>query len=184
MKKVITVIMVVLALTECAKATLVNSNSIIQDGVEYYLQTDKLVYELGEDVVMLYRLTNLRDEDVTIPCSRSWEFNLLVGKNGKDVWALAHWFVWYSPGVELLAGESIEIPHTWDMEDDNGKLVIPGIYDVDAVMYNEPWNYDNHRDHIPTEIKVPITIIPEPGSLALLGLGLVGLFVRSKKRKH
>ena len=31
-------------------ARAVNSNSIVQDDIEYYMQTDKSVYDLGEDV--------------------------------------------------------------------------------------------------------------------------------------
>jgi len=34
----------------------VNSNSITQNNIEYYMQTDKSVYDLGENVEMLYRV--------------------------------------------------------------------------------------------------------------------------------
>jgi len=173
MKKVITVIMVVLALTECAKATLVNSNSIIQDGIEYYLQTDKFVYNLGEDVEMLFRVTNLRDEDVLIGCSRKGEFNLWVQKDSETIWARSHWFAWFSPGVELSAGESIDVSHIWNMVDDTGSLIEPGDYSIVGVMYNEPWNYYyNHRGYIITHVGVPMSIIPEPGSLSLFIVGI------------
>jgi hypothetical protein len=157
-----------------------NSNSIVEDGIEYYVQTDKSVYNLGENVEMLFRVTNLTDEDVQIGCSRTGEFNLLMEKNDESVWALAHWFLWYSPGVELSAGGSKNIPYIWDMIDDNDNLVAPGIYDVIGVMYNEPWNYDNHGSYTPTTVAVPITIVPEPGSLALLLGGMVYL---TRKRK-
>jgi hypothetical protein len=61
-KKTILVVLV-LGTAQVAKANLVNSNSIIQDGIEYYIQTDKFVYDLGENVEILYRVTNLRDEE-------------------------------------------------------------------------------------------------------------------------
>jgi hypothetical protein len=66
---------VLFLLPVCASAT-VNSNSIIQDDIEYYIQTDKSVYNLGEDVEMLYRVTNLRSEDVEFyfPNSPAWNF--------------------------------------------------------------------------------------------------------------
>jgi hypothetical protein len=66
---------VLFLLPVCANAT-VNSNSIIQDDIEYYIQTDKSVYNLGEDVEMLYRVTNLRSEDVEFyfPNSPAWNF--------------------------------------------------------------------------------------------------------------
>jgi hypothetical protein len=44
-------------------ATPVNWNAIEVNDIEYYIQTDKSVYELGEDVDFLYRVTNLRDEE-------------------------------------------------------------------------------------------------------------------------
>ncbi|MCX5637494.1 MAG: hypothetical protein NTX52_07355 [Planctomycetota bacterium] len=46
----IVTVVLVLGTVRLAKATLVNSNSIIEDGIEYYIQTDKSVYELGEGV--------------------------------------------------------------------------------------------------------------------------------------
>ena len=45
------------------KSEPVNSNSIIKDNIEYYIQTDKSVYKLGEKVEMLYRVTNKRGEE-------------------------------------------------------------------------------------------------------------------------
>lgn len=168
-------IMVVLALAGSAKATLVNSNSIIQDDIEYYIQTDKAIYDLGENVEMLFRVTNLRSEDVTIPCSRSPEFNFWVKEDGETIWMKVHGFFQYSPGIALSTGESVELSHIWDMIDDTNSLVEPGVYNVIGVMYNEPWNYDNYGEYIPTEVAVSITIIPEPSSLALFTLGVLAL---------
>ena len=63
-KKTIITILIVLCTAAISEATLVNSNSIVQDGIEYYIQTDKAVYDLGENVEILYRVTNLSDEAV------------------------------------------------------------------------------------------------------------------------
>ena len=35
-----------------------NSNSFIKENIEYYIQTDKKDYKLGENVGMLYGVTN------------------------------------------------------------------------------------------------------------------------------
>jgi hypothetical protein len=185
MRKVISTIglaVLVLGSARQAMATL-NSNSIIEDGIEYYVQTDKSVYDLGENVEMLFRVTNLTSEDVLIGCSRSGEFNLLVEKNDELVWALAHAFKWFSPGIELSAGESKNIPYIWDMIDDNNNLVAPGIYDVVGVMYNEPWNYNNHGNPYITEVSVPITIVPEPSSMALF-MACLYMLIKSRRAKH
>ena len=148
-----------------------NSNSIVIDNIEYYIQTNKYTYNLGENVEMLHRVTNLGDIDVHIPCTKAPEFNFLVEKNGVDIWARHHYFVAFSPGVNILAGEYVEKTFSWDMYDDNGILVAPGIYNVMGVMYN---------DIGPTEVSIPITVIPEPGSLVLL---ITGSFVLIRKKR-
>jgi hypothetical protein len=176
---IIECVVLMLGVTSVAMAV-PNSNSIIEDGIEYYIQTDKAIYNLGDDVEMLFRVTNLTDSDVQIGCSRSGEFNLLVEDDDNTVWAAAHWFLWFSPGIELSSGESINIPYIWDMLDDNDNLVTLGIYDVVGLMYNEPWNYYNHGEYVLTEVAVPINIIPEPTTILLLSLG-AGLMVRMRR---
>jgi len=80
---------IILCLVGYAKATIIDSNSIIKDGIEYYIQTDKAVYDLGENVEILYRVTNLTDNPVSIgevllfgPC-----YNVIVTDNSNnEVW--------------------------------------------------------------------------------------------------
>jgi hypothetical protein len=184
LKKLVCAGISILFITISAKAVLVDSNSIIEDGIEYYIQTDKSVYSLGENVEMLFRVTNLRDDEVRIGCSQSPEFNLFVRKDGESIWALIHGFKAYSPGVELLADESKGLTHSWDTSDDDGVVVEPGLYTVVGVMYNQTWNYYNNRGYTITEVGVPITIIPEPCSLVLLGAGLMSLLVCKKEHFH
>ena len=42
------------------------SNSLVEDGIEHYIQADKAVYGLGEHVQVLYRMTNLREEQLRV----------------------------------------------------------------------------------------------------------------------
>jgi hypothetical protein len=168
-----------LGIAPISMATL-NSNSIVQYGIEYYVQTDKSTYDLGENVEMLFRVTNLRDANVIIICSQSPWYNFYVQEDGETIWMKIHGFYGYMPPVHLSIGESVELSHIWDMIDDNDNLVAPGIYDVVGVMYNGPWNYYNYGEYVPTEVAVPITVVPEPGSLALL---LGSLFYLTRKRR-
>jgi hypothetical protein len=140
--------------------TPVNANSIVDVGIQYYVQTDKNVYHLGESVEMLFRITNLTDEDVLIGCSQSPEFNLWVQKDGETIWMKVNGWYQFSPGITLPAGEFEEITYSWDMKDHNDDSVEPAIYDVVGVIYNQPWNYVNHGSYTITEVAVPITIIP------------------------
>ncbi len=178
-KVIITFILIlILCGVNQVRAGIVYSNSIVEFGVEYTIQTDKAVYNLGEDVEMLFKITNISDEEVLIYCSQDPELNLQVESGGVPIWMkIQSWYL-FSPGIELLAGESVEITHTWDMKDDYENLVGQGIYDVVGVMYNAPWNDFNKGEPIPTEVKLPITIIPEPSTLFLLVLG--GLLLRKK----
>jgi hypothetical protein len=170
----------VLGITPIAMAV-PNSNSIVQYGIEYYIQTDKPTYDLGENVEMLFRITNLTDANVTIVCSKSPWSNFYVQEGGETIWMKVHGFYGDMPPVHLSVGESVEIPHIWDMIDDMDNLVEPGIYDVVGVMYNQPWNYYvNNGEYVPTEVAVPITIVPEPSSLAIL---LGGMIYFTRKRK-
>jgi len=139
-----------------------NSNSIIKDNIKYYIQTDKKIYNLGEEVEMHYKVTNLGSKEVTIYCGQSPEFNILIKKDGETIWAICHGWWQYSPGVEISAGETLDNPLNyskrmldppkWDMrydesdEANQGKLVGPGIYNVIFVTYNG------------TEVGVPVTI--------------------------
>jgi len=134
----------------------VNSNSIIDAGIEYRVQTNKRVYELGENVEIWFTVTNRRNEPVKIACSQYPEFNLWV-KGIHIVWSLAG----IQPtkhSIDLAPGQSAGLCQTWDMKNSKGSLIAPGIYTVVGVMYNTPWNYDIHGRLYFTEVPVPITI--------------------------
>jgi len=161
-----------------AKATLItNSNSIIQDNIEYYMQTDKFLYNLGEDVEMSYRVTNLGLEDVF------FEFNTLPYHHfkveiGGDV-------IWFEPksSLDVVASFTLEpsdfreYTEIWDMVNNNGTYWLPGDdfpanpgnYDVTGVLGH---SFINPR-YVP--LSVPIDIVPEPSTLLLLGFGAVML---------
>ena len=109
----------------------VNSNSKVEDGIEYYVQTDKSVYKLEEDVKMLYKVTNLRDEDVTFTFGGSPEWNFWVEKDGEVIWRAVEG--WWAEGTAftLAPNEYKEFRYVWDMKDHKGNLVIDiGKYNV------------------------------------------------------
>ena len=179
MKKAVSIIIMILGTASSLANAEIVSNSMVVDDIEYYMQTDDSIYNLGEDIEMLFRVTNLREEDVTIFCSREPEFDFFVQQNGQTVWSLIDWFKWYSPGVEILAGEFEEWIYTWDMIGNDENPVGIGTYNVVGVMYNEPWNDYYYGSYTPSEVAVEITIVPEPCSLALFTAGIVYL----RKRK-
>jgi hypothetical protein len=191
LKKLVCVYISILFMTVNAKAILVDSNSIVRDGIEYYIQTNKSIYDLGEDVEILYRITNLTEEerrfdymppllDVLVAAKEEGNFNTI-------------WFWWdgtwpAGPAVFLLQpGESVELNAIWPQIDLNGSWEIwdhtqvsPGTYGIGGRIGGSGFNdiIDN------SSVTLEIIIIPETGSLVLLGVGFATLFGYNKTRRN
>ncbi|MHC4110947.1 MAG: hypothetical protein ACYSUY_07725 [Planctomycetota bacterium] len=126
-----------------------NSNSIVQDDIEYYILTDKFAYNSGEEVWMLYRVTNLASIQVNL----GWVpippfcYHFVIGdNNGEHVWQWS-WEMPPMPPVEFIldAYESKEYEIGWDMINDNGTAeteddfpVGPGIYNITGELHTSP----------------------------------------------
>jgi len=164
----------------------VNSNSVIRDGIEYYIETDKVVYDLGEDVEMLYRITNWRDEIWEVGAIGS-TMNIVVsakeGEAEREVWVW-HWYRGGGPGpveFELEPGEAKEISGVWrqidykgTIEMDDDTVALPGTYRVEAIF-----KYMDNRVVVREEpVGVDIIVVPEPMAITLLALG--GLLLRRR----
>jgi hypothetical protein len=95
-----------------------NSKTIVEDGIEYYIQTDKSVYELGEHTEILYRISNLTDEVWGV--TRSVRIKDIIveikeGENFRGVWRYG-WEHSQPPGPQFLIlqpGESLEWREPW-----------------------------------------------------------------------
>jgi hypothetical protein len=181
---VITLAVLVLGTTQIAIAE-IDSNSIIQGGVEYYIQTDKSVYELGENVNILYRVSNLTDEDMLLwyviddPLAY---YDFRVTQNDNQIWRYPYMSPVLGVGGMLLEPYEIkEFQTFWNMMNDNGTIwpttddfpVSPGFYNVVGEVALWP-----KTGRIP--VSVSINIVPEPSSLLLFGAGLFGLLARSR----
>lgn len=144
------------------RPALVNSNSKVEDGIEYYIQTDKSVYKLGEQVQMLYRVTNLRDEDVTFSFPHFPVWNFWVEKDGEYIYRAVNG--WFEEVTEftLSPGETKQCPYPdgpsiWNMRDREGNLVTPGEYHIIGGLYaGDDYFYDWY-DY--TKVAVTIKIV-------------------------
>ncbi len=187
-RAVITVAAVVLlgvAMEGRANLVPVNSNSVIEDGIEYYIETDKVVYDLGEDVEILYRITNLRDEEwEVISFFPVWDISIgeKRGDEFAEVWSL-HWYggghtgpaVLRLQGGEYKAFEDVwsQINHKGTREIEDDVLVLPGAYRVTGVI-----------ESLNSTVGVPITIVPEPTSLAVFAFGVAILSYERRRRSR
>jgi len=174
----------VLEIAQPAKANIVDSNSIIKDGIEYYMQTDKFIYDLGENVEMLFRVTNLTDVSMnlgTLLPDPPDDYDLRIMQGDDQIW----WYPYTAiTGVIrdfiLQPLETKEFQTNWNTMNDNGTpwlpdddfLITPGTYDVVGKV--ALWAVD---ERVP--VSVSIDVIPEPATLFSLGLG--GLFLRKRK---
>ena len=132
-----------------------NSNSIIKEDIEYYMQTDRSIYNLGENVEMLYRVTNFGDEDM------SFEFicgpvddrcDYIVEKDGERVWDnLGRPATGVLTSFDLSHSESYEYTHTWDMTYKNGDKIVLGNYVIIGVL-------NNLMGQVGDYVPVPVTI--------------------------
>jgi len=172
-----------LVLVGCAKATLVDSNSIVVDDIEYYIETNKALYDLGEDVEILYRITNLRDE--------KWQV-----LDTAPLWMIfvapeeAEWFdaIWklFDPsppgpgGLTLQPNESAEISVIWPQIDMQGTLYEPG---DDTQVPPGIYRITGRLKPTDTNVAVDITVMPEPSSLILFVAGLAILNYVNTRRK-
>ena len=177
MRNLIIAVSIILGLVVTARAEIV-SNSLIVDDIEYYIQADDSIYDLGEDIESLFRVTNLGDETVSIGTSYPIIDIIVSEKEGEvfnEIWNWS-WDQIYPPGpvlFELDPDEFIELGGTWPQIDLHGSVEIedhtqvpPGIYRVSG--YLTPTD---------TNVVVDITIVPEPTTVLLFGLG--GLILRS-----
>ena len=131
-----------------------NSNSIIKDNIEYCMQTDKKDYKLGENVEMLYMVTNLKDEDVTFRFPHSPQYNFWIEKDGKVIWRAINGWWTVETEFTLSPNNSKKFNYIWDMRDNKNILVNVGKYSAIGGLYAGTGNYVN------TKVSVPIEIIP------------------------
>jgi len=170
-KIVLMIIIVILALSETTKkAIAVNSNYIIEDDVKYYIQTDKSIYDLGENVEMLYEITNIGSEAITFNFSYTPEWNFWV-KNSNENLVFQAVTGWWTMGTSftLQPNDNRDFSYIWDMKNSEGNLVELGAYTVIGGLDANMGEYGY------TQVPVGIDIIPEPSAVVLLSLGALAI---------
>jgi len=166
LKRAICVSIIALAITgwvRQARATCADSNFVIKDGIEYYMQTDKAVYSLGEKVKMMYRVTNLSNQDVTFWFANQQQSYFKVSDGTTRIW---YWPHQVSPATSVFTlgpGEYKGYFVEWTMVNEiTGNLVTPGTYDVTGVLFRVE---DPAKRYVPVSVQIEIMAEPYCGDL-------------------
>jgi len=110
----------------CSEIPILNSATVEENGIEYYLETDKSSYPLGEDVSIRYRVTNKTDEVRELGTVINCEYcirQVQIALNGEDIWRTCRVPPPCGQKVfRLNPRESWEYTEAWNMVNDNGTL--------------------------------------------------------------
>jgi len=149
---------------------------VVIDEIEYYFELDKSIYERGENVEMLYRVTNLKDENVTFWFSCSGQKNFLVNKNDINVWQAYDACYLMPTEFTLAPGENKTFTYIWDMKINQNELLGVGQFDVIGRLdiYSGLYDY--------TMVGVSMEVVPEPLSITILTVGSIGILIKRKRK--
>ncbi len=184
------VLIVLAAFPGRTRATLVNSNSIIEDNIEYYMQTDKSVYNIGETVDMLYSATNLGPENVTV----GWvvadplaHYTFAVMQGDAQIWRYNYLAIVFGfEPFKLGPYQTRAYQTTWNLMHNNGTPwhldddfpVSPGTYSAVGQLVLIP-SFKCNR----VPVSVSIQVIPEPATIFLLAFPALAL-LRKRRPQH
>lgn len=138
----------ILASTGCAKTSVQSTMSAEKDGLEYFLETDKSSYRLGEEVNILFRVKNKTDQVKELGTVINCEYcmaQLQITRKDEDVWENCRVPPPCGQKVfRLSPGASWEYAAVWNMIHDNGTLepeddfpAGPGKYKVTGELLGE-----------------------------------------------
>ena len=152
-----------------------NNNSIVKDNIEYYMQTNKKEYKLGENVEMLYRVRNLGNKEVIFNFSGQVQYYFAATKDGNLTY---YWYSpktkdgnlrWFAPKVGLPALSSFglepggykEYTETWNMIDERGTtdttddtLIAVGSYYIMGSLH--PMLLSQKNKYVPVSVSINI----------------------------
>jgi len=138
-----------------------------------WIETDATTYQLGQDIHITQGITNEGNNQAVVPfrSEPAFDFYILSGDTRIDrSIGLRAWVYW---SKTLSPGEVYSMEWTWNQTDLNRNPLPPGTYDIVGTTSGITTEYSP---------VARITIVPEPGTLFLATLGLVGVLLRKRRR--
>jgi len=132
----------------------------VEDGIEYCLKTDKLNYRHGEQVNMIYRVTNHREEPVTFWFGGQRQFIFTVEKDGKiyyasskaDVRSLSRFTLAHGEFKELIPGIERPDPEDYWIIGDYEEI---GRYNLTGVLHHHEYG-DKRKRYVPVTVTIDV----------------------------
>ena len=176
-----------------ARATIVDANAV-EEGLEYYIRIDKGVYDLGEAIEMLCRITNVGSENLNVSELGIYTLSFELTRPERDTLFSPYFgppFPPMPPGlpdiVTLNPGEYMErrydiTSRRWGTDGQwvEEPFTTVGHYSISSKYENCGFGAEGPSKLEPDALD--FAIIPEPASVALFSLGLASLLVRKKGR--
>ena len=192
MKSVVCAGIAILALAGCARATLSNSSSIVENGLEYYIELDNAVYNLGESIVILCRVTNVGDQSLDVSELGIYTLSFeLIRPEGDALFSPYYGppFPPMPPGlpniITLNPGEYMErrydiTSRRWGTDGEwvEEPFTTVGHYSISSKYENCGFGAEGPLRLEPDALD--FAIIPEPSTLLLLGFGGLALLRRRR----
>ena len=180
----------ILFITANAEATFVDANAV-EEGLEYYIRIDKGIYDLGENIEMLHRLTNVGDQTLNVCDLDIYTLSLELTRPEGDILFAPAWITHPMPPgiptvITLNPGEYAECRWyimlcEWGIDEQvvEEPFAAVGHYYI-LSRYNNSWPESEGPERLVPDA-LHFAIIPEPCSIAILGVGLASLLIRKKR---
>ncbi len=104
--------------------------------LNFSIETDRDEYSSGEDVKILLRVENNDDKPVSLTFPTSQRYDIIITKDGKEVWSWAYEKV-FAMAITILKvkpGEALSFEDRWRQTDNTGNDAVPGNYKIKGVL--------------------------------------------------
>lgn len=134
-----------------------NSYSKVVNGLKFYVQTDKSEYTAGQEVKMIYKITNMTTQPITYTLPQSPVWNFWVKKDDAIVWQSVEMAAAVMTKLTIKPGETKTFPENtpviWNMQDKNGAAIGSDKYEVIASLQGAQGKFDFSKVSVTITVK-------------------------------